>query len=127
MNVIRIFHSPEEAWTALSLLQAHQIDAQILDSQTLSILPLDSVALGGYRLAVPDHQAEDALGLLDDRQPQPAAPENRQYFGDEYQQEHDRPAPKKLPIRLFIIGLALIFLFMALSGVQSRFGIDWLF
>lgn len=84
MKVIHTFYGPEDAYAALSLLQAHGKQAHLLDSATLSVLPLDSVALGGYRLAVPDSQVDDSLDLLA-RQLAPDTPEeNRQYFGDQY-------------------------------------------
>ena len=84
MEVIRTFYSPEEAYTALSLLKAHGFHARLLDGETLSVLPLDSVALGGYRLAVLPHEAEGSLALLDDTEGDELAAENRQYFGEEY-------------------------------------------
>ncbi len=129
MNVIRIFYSPEEAMTALSLLKAHGIEARILDSQTLSVLPLDSVALGGYRLAVLDDQAEQGLALLEDHQPHPIAPENRQYFGDEYEEEQERTGTSnnKRLLLIGLIGLLFVIIFWGRQWGQTSLGIDWLF
>jgi len=86
MKVIRTFYGPEEAYAALSLLHAHGKNARLLDENTLSVLPLDSVALGGYRLAVPAEEAASSLLLLGhDRADLP--PAKPVYFGDEAPRE----------------------------------------
>ena len=94
MQTIKTYFGPEQALTALSLLHAHGIEARILDSATLSILPLDSVALGGYRLAVPDGLETRALTLLaeqDAPSTMPAIPPGkRQYFGNQHDDEQLR-------------------------------------
>ncbi len=134
MHVIRIYHSPEEAYTALSLLQAYGKDAKILDSATLSVLPLDSVALGGYRLAVPEHQVNEAMELLTSPPQGDDSPETRQYFGDEFAQYNDvqdtdqenNPAPN-LPFgKIALGGILLIFIIVIISGAWVD-GMDWLF
>ena len=118
MITVRIFHTPEEAWTARALLQAHGLDAQLPDDQTLSILPLDSVALGGYRLSVPEHQIEQANSLLEEiRQTGPAPA--RQYFGDEADEEH-RAKSKPHPL-LWALLWALGALLLTISIVMIAF------
>ncbi|MEO1708403.1 MAG: hypothetical protein AAFR69_11820 [Pseudomonadota bacterium] len=84
MKTIKTYYGPEQAMTALSLLHAHGIEARLLDGATLSVLPLDSVALGGYRLAVPEAAAAQSLDLLIEHDAPGPAPEGRAYFGDEY-------------------------------------------
>lgn len=84
MQTIKTYYGPEQAMTAMSLLEANGIEARLLDGATLSILPLDSVALGGYRLAVPDALADRAIALLADHDAPAIDSENQQYFGDEY-------------------------------------------
>ena len=106
--------------TAMSLLEANGIEARLLDSATLSILPLDSVALGGYRLAVPHALAERAIALLADHDAPATDIENQQYFGDDYDdaavqaQRSKRARSQRI---LLLIGL----LFLA-SLVITQFG-----
>ncbi|MEL6507968.1 MAG: hypothetical protein AAGL18_08810 [Pseudomonadota bacterium] len=112
MITIKTYYGPEQAMTALSLLQAHGIEARLLDAATLSVLPLDSVALGGYRLAVPETLAARSLDLLADHDAPGPAAEGRAYFGDDY--DADRIAARhtnRQRARLVLIAMGLIFLF----------------
>ena len=61
MKVIKRTHNQQEAKIIVSFLQAHDIDAELLDGAINSVLPL---LPGGVRIAVPDEQETEALTLL---------------------------------------------------------------
>lgn len=61
MKVIKRTHNQQEAKIIVSFLQAHDIDAELLDGAINSVLP---VLPGGVRIAVPDEQEEEAITLL---------------------------------------------------------------
>ena len=60
MKVIRRTTDQQEAKIIVGFLQAHDIDAELLDGAINSLLPMP----GGVRIAVPDEQETDALALL---------------------------------------------------------------
>ena len=64
MKEIATYFDPEEAHIARGFLQANGFDARLADSHTLAAIPLDRIALGGYRLMVPQEQAYQAELLL---------------------------------------------------------------
>lgn len=120
VRTIKTYYGPEQAMTAMSLLQANGIEARLLDSATLSVLPLDSVALGGYRLAVHDDAAERAIDLLAEHDAPAIDQQSQQYFGDEYDDEAvqaQRIKRKRAQRILLLIGL----LFLA-SLMMTQFG-----
>lgn len=61
MKVIKRTHNQQEAKIIVSFLQAHDIDAELLDGAINSVLP---VLPGGVRIAVPDEQEAEAITLL---------------------------------------------------------------
>ncbi len=60
MKVIRRTTDQQEAKIIVGFLQAHDIDAELLDGAINSLLPMP----GGVRIAVPDEQETEALALL---------------------------------------------------------------
>lgn len=60
MKVIKRTQDQQEARIIVSFLQAHDIDAELLDGAINSVLPMP----GGVRIAVPDDQEAEALTLL---------------------------------------------------------------
>ena len=60
MKVIRRTTDQQEAKIIVGYLQAHDIDAELLDGAINSLLPMP----GGVRIAVPDEQETEALALL---------------------------------------------------------------
>lgn len=60
MKVIKRTHNQQEAKIIVGFLQAHDIDAELLDGAINSVLPMP----GGVRIAVPDDQEAEALTLL---------------------------------------------------------------
>jgi type III secretory pathway lipoprotein EscJ len=60
MKVIKRTTDQQEAKIIVSFLQAHEIDAELLDGAINSVLPMP----GGVRIAVPDDQEAEALTLL---------------------------------------------------------------
>ncbi|WDI31360.1 DUF2007 domain-containing protein [Hyphococcus flavus] len=60
MKVIKRTHNQQEAKIIVSFLQAHDINAELLDGAINSVLPMP----GGVRIAVPDDQEEEAITLL---------------------------------------------------------------
>ncbi len=132
MHVIRTFYSPEDAHTALSLLTAHGFNARLMDSQTLSVLPLDSIALGGYRLAVMEHEAEASLAFLEQYQPEFKPDMNKEYFGDEKQLDSSAPQNSHFSLgKILLIAALIAFVLLALGGFGPIFGLmnglDWVF
>ena len=116
MQVIKIFYSPEEADAVAAYLVAHGQDARILDRNTLSVLPLDSVALGGYRLAVPAHQEERSRSLLASLPSDNGEPTEK--FGqEEVSLAVERTAKSR--VRMIIIGIFLAILAATLL-IQSQ-------
>jgi len=116
MEVIRTYYSPEEADAVVSYLKAYGVEAKIQDRNMLSVLPLDSVALGGYRLSVPTHQINESLLLLAEVKQAPNGSKGegpaQQYFGDEYQ-EAQRQTPGGIgKIARFLVTIAIIFVVM---------------
>lgn len=61
MKVIKRTHNQQEAKIIASYLNAHGVDAELLDAAMNSVLP---VVAGGVRIAVPDDQENQALRLL---------------------------------------------------------------
>lgn len=64
MKVIMRTHNQQEAKIIVSFLQAHDIDAALLDGATNSVLPIT----GGVRIAVPEEQEDEALTLIKNAQ-----------------------------------------------------------
>lgn len=60
MKVIKRTTNQQEAKIIVGFLQAHDIDAELLDGAINSLLPMP----GGVRIAVPDSQEAEALTLL---------------------------------------------------------------
>ncbi|MEM9015006.1 MAG: DUF2007 domain-containing protein [Pseudomonadota bacterium] len=60
MKVIKRIRNPQEADIIISYLNAHGVDAELLDGAINSVLPMP----GGVRIAVPDEQEAEALRLL---------------------------------------------------------------
>lgn len=63
MKVIKRTHNQQEAKIIVGFLQSHGIDADLLDGEINSMLP---VVPGGVRIAVPEEQEAKARQLLDD-------------------------------------------------------------
>jgi len=61
MKIIKRTHNQQEAKIIVSFLNAHDIDAELLDGAINSVLP---ILPGGVRIAVPDAQESEALTLL---------------------------------------------------------------
>ncbi len=61
MKVIKRTHQQQEAKIIVGFLNAHGVEAELLDGHINSVLP---VLPGGVRIAVPDDQEQDALRLL---------------------------------------------------------------
>ena len=61
MKTIKRTHNQQEAKIIVSFLNAHGIDAELLDGAINSVLP---VMPGGVRIAVPEEQEREALTLL---------------------------------------------------------------
>lgn len=62
MKTIKRIKDQQEAKIIISYLRANGIDAEILDGAINSVLP---VMPGGVRIAVPEHQESEAIGLLE--------------------------------------------------------------
>jgi len=65
MKVIKRTHNQQEAKIITGFLNAHGIDAELLDAAINSVLP---IVTGGVRIAVPDDQEAEALTLLKNAQ-----------------------------------------------------------
>ncbi len=65
MKVIKRTRNQQEANIIVGFLNAHDIDAELLDGAINSVLP---VLPGGVRIAVPDEQEAEALTLLNNAQ-----------------------------------------------------------
>ncbi len=61
MKVIKRTHHQQEAKIIVGFLNAHGVDAELLDGHINSVLP---VLPGGVRIAVPDEQEAEAMRLL---------------------------------------------------------------
>lgn len=61
MKVIKRTHQQQEAKIIVGFLNAHGVEAELLDGHINSVLP---VLPGGVRIAVPDDQEQEALRLL---------------------------------------------------------------
>jgi len=61
MKVIKRTHNLQEAKIIVGFLNAHHIDAELLDGAINSVLP---IVAGGVRIAVPDGQEAEARALL---------------------------------------------------------------
>ncbi len=61
MKVIKRTHQQQEAKIIVGFLNAHGVDAELLDGHINSVLP---VLPGGVRIAVPDDQEQEAMRLL---------------------------------------------------------------
>ncbi len=64
MRKIATLYDPEEAQVAASFLRAYGFDAFLADSEMLMQSPTHRIALGGFRVMVPHHQADEAEILL---------------------------------------------------------------
>ncbi|GEM_PF-1786035 len=64
MKTIAKFQNQEEARIALTFLLSQEIHAFLPDSETFGNLPSLAFGLSGFRLMVPDDEAEKALALL---------------------------------------------------------------
>lgn len=60
MKTIKRTHNQQEAKIIIGFLNAHGIEAELLDGAINSVLPMP----GGVRIAVPDNQEAEALTLL---------------------------------------------------------------
>ncbi len=119
MKVIRTFYGPEEAYATLSFLHAHGKNARLLDENTLSVLPLDSVALGGYRLAVPDEEAASSLLLLGhDRRDEAAS--KPVYFGDEAPTERGAISLRRRFGRWLLLALLSLVIVNIVASLLTR-------
>lgn len=89
MALVRIarFHTLSEAEVAASVLRSAGIPALVADAHYLGVFWTDTIALGGFRLSVPEEEAEDAVAIL--RSASPAEPI-----------EEDSHAPLPTPQRL---------------------------
>jgi hypothetical protein len=65
MRLLVTVYSPVEADLLVSRLVDEGIDARLVNRQTLSIIPIWTVALGGIRVLVPGDQYDVALQLLE--------------------------------------------------------------
>ena len=65
MIVIKRTHNQQEAKIIVGFLNAHGIDAELLDGAINSVLP---VVAGGVRIAVPEEQEAEARTLLHNAQ-----------------------------------------------------------
>ncbi len=54
-----------EAFMVQSLLEANGILAKVLDDNTVSIMPLYSMAIGGVKVVVDENDKEEALRLIE--------------------------------------------------------------
>jgi len=61
MKIIKRTHALQEAKIIVGFLNAHGVNAELLDGAINSVLP---IVAGGVRIAVPDEQEEEALTLL---------------------------------------------------------------
>lgn len=61
MKVIKRTHQQQEAKIIVAFLNAHGVEAELLDGHINSVLP---VMPGGVRIAVPDDQEHEAMRLL---------------------------------------------------------------
>lgn len=69
MKTIKRTHNQQEAKIIIGFLNAHGIEAELLDGAINSVLPMP----GGVRIAVPDNQEAEALTLLNNAQSGAAA------------------------------------------------------
>ena len=60
MKVIKRTHNQQEARIIVSFLNANGVEAELLDGETTTLLPV----VGGVRVAVPEDQEPKALSLL---------------------------------------------------------------
>lgn len=65
MIVIKRTHNQQEAKIIVGYLNAHGVDAELLDGAINSVLP---VVPGGVRIAVPEEQEAEARTLLHNAQ-----------------------------------------------------------
>lgn len=63
MKIIKRTHNQQEAKIIVSYLRAHDVEADLLDGNINSMLP---IVPGGVRIAVPDDQEARAIRLLED-------------------------------------------------------------
>jgi len=61
MKVIKRTHQQQEAKIIVGFLNAHGVEAELLDGHINSVLP---ILPGGVRIAVPDDQEQEAMRLL---------------------------------------------------------------
>ena len=61
MKVIKRTHNQQEAKIIVSFLNAHGVEADLLDGNINAVLP---IIPGGVRIAVPDDQEHEAMRLL---------------------------------------------------------------
>ena len=69
MKTIKRTHNQQEAKIIVGFLNAHGIDAEVLDGAINSVLPMP----GGVRIAVPEEQEAEARTLLANAQSGAAA------------------------------------------------------
>ena len=65
MHVVAAYSKPEEAYMAVSLLEANGIEAAVWDADTVNLNWLYSNAIGGVKIAVPEEDAVRAREVLD--------------------------------------------------------------
>lgn len=61
MKVIKRTHNQQEAKIIVSFLNAHGVNAKLLDGNINAVLPL---VTGGVRVAVPDDEEAQAIRIL---------------------------------------------------------------
>lgn len=74
MALVRIarYHTLSEAEVAASVLRSAGIHAHVSDAHYLGVFWTDTIALGGFRLSVPEEEGPDAVEIL--RSPPPVEP-----------------------------------------------------
>ncbi len=86
LREIATFYDPEEAYIALGYLHTYGYDAILPDHMMLTVSPDHRIALGGFRILAPNHQAEAARACIGQarRQPNRIAPPCPTCNGSDY-------------------------------------------
>ncbi|MBI5940214.1 MAG: hypothetical protein HY859_07290 [Caulobacterales bacterium] len=88
---VKRFSSLQEAQIAAGMLRSIGIDAAVCDEHYGAVMPLEQLALGGFRLTAPEGDVQEARTLLrrDARTPEP----------------DDEPIPAASPGRMALAGV----------------------
>jgi hypothetical protein len=70
MAVVARYASLSEAFVVQSALHSAGIRAEVFDNNRGSMIWTEQLLLGGFRIAVPGHELEDAVAILRDVTPQ---------------------------------------------------------